>query len=124
MRSDLLLDSSFVLELLLRQPLHARCAKLLAGRRASLSVISQFECYKKLRAKLSEGDALEALAPLEDFAVIPVSREIALYAADVALELGLGMADSLVLATAREIGAKLVTLDNDFARIPDVNVLR
>jgi predicted nucleic acid-binding protein len=123
-RSELLLDSSFVLELLLRQPLHAACAKALAGRRASLSALSHFECYRKLRSKLSEGDALEALAPLEVYPVVPVTREIALLAGDLALELGLGMADSLVLATAREIGATLVTLDNDFARIRGVTVLR
>ena len=124
MKSEVLLDSSFLLEVLLRQPLHAKCEKLLADSKAHVSVLSHFECYKKLRSRLSDGDALEAMAPLEAYALVPVTREIALTAADLSIEHGLGMADSLVLASAHELSATLVTLDNDFAKVPGVRVVR
>lgn len=39
---------------------------------------------------------------------------LVLSAADISLSHGLTMADSVVLATARHFGAKVVTLDQDF----------
>lgn len=56
--------------------------------------------------------------------VVDLSRSIALDAADLSLTHGLAMADSLVLAHALAASATLVTLDNDFARVPQVKVLR
>ncbi|MEW6055426.1 MAG: PIN domain-containing protein [Bdellovibrionota bacterium] len=49
---------------------------------------------------------------------------MALYAADLSIEFELAMADSLILAFAKEAGVSLLTLDNDFAGIPNVVVVR
>ena len=53
----------------------------------------------------------------------PLTEEIALTAADLSLELGLAMADAIVLATARLASAGLVTSDGDFASISGVTYL-
>jgi toxin FitB len=46
-----------------------------------------------------------------------------LRAADLSLEFSLPMADSFVLATARALGAELITSDTDFKNVPGVRVL-
>ena len=51
-------------------------------------------------------------------------KALALEAADLSLAHGLGMADSLVYATARRFGATLVTGDADFEGLPDTVVIR
>jgi hypothetical protein len=49
---------------------------------------------------------------------------LALEAADVSHMFGLAMAGSLVYATARRFGARLVTGDADFEGLPDTIVVR
>lgn len=61
---------------------------------------------------------------LTQYNVLDMTREVVLTAADVSLEFSLAMADSIILAHARLSDAKLLTLDNDFAKIPNVKVLR
>lgn len=56
--------------------------------------------------------------------VAPVDDGLALEAADASLAFGLAMADSLVYATARRYGAKIVTGDADFEALPDALVIR
>jgi predicted nucleic acid-binding protein len=53
-----------------------------------------------------------------------LDTSLALEAADVSLEHGLAMADSIVYATARRHGAKVVTGDADFDGLPDTVVIR
>ena len=57
------------------------------------------------------------------FEVQPLTREIALLAADLFLQFKLGTADRLILAHAHETGAVLVTLDNSFRGLPGVRFL-
>jgi toxin FitB len=49
---------------------------------------------------------------------------LALEAADLSLSLSLAMADSLVYATARRYGAKLITGDADFDGLPEAVVIK
>ena len=56
--------------------------------------------------------------------VIPVDESLALEAADLSLDVGLAMADSLVYATARRHRARLVTGDTDFQGLPGAIVIR
>jgi len=69
-----------------------------------VSAIEVYEVYKVIRRDLSEERALEA--------------------ADVALERRLAMADAIVYATARRVGATLVTADADFEDLPNVVLIR
>ena len=70
-----------------------------------------FEVYGRLKAKKGEQRALEAFAQLTDTRMVALDDGLALIAADLSLELGLGMADAIVLATARRFGAQILTSD-------------
>lgn len=51
--------------------------------------------------------------------LVPVNEEIAVEAARLKSRLKTSLADSLILATARSGGARVVTGGTDFKRIPD-----
>ena len=89
-----------------------------------VSAIEIYEVYKVIRRDISEERAIEAVAALAHATIVPVDASLALEAADVSLERGLAMADSIVYATARRYGARLVTADADFEGLPDAIVLR
>ena len=67
---------------------------------------------------------MEAVSTLRRATIAPVDEPLALEAADVSLAHGLAMADSLVYATARRFGARLVTGDADFEGLPGAIVVR
>jgi predicted nucleic acid-binding protein len=77
-----------------------------------------------LRRDVSEERAIEALSALHRATIVPLDESLALEAADVSLERGLAMADSIVYATARRHGATLVSLDTDFSGLPGAVVVR
>ena len=89
-----------------------------------MSVIEICEVYKVIRRDLSEDKALEAISALRRATIASVDEALALEAADVSLTHGLAMADSLVYATARRHGARLVTGDTDFEGLPGAIVVR
>jgi predicted nucleic acid-binding protein len=77
-----------------------------------------------IRRDLREERALEAVSALRRATSVAVDGPLALEAADLSLAPGLAMADSLVYATARRFGAKLVTDDTDFEGLPDAVMVR
>lgn len=83
-----------------------------------------FEVYKVLRRDVSEERAIEAVSALRRATIVPLDESLALEAADVSLERGLAMADSIVYATARRHGATLVSADADFGGLPGAVVVR
>jgi len=102
-----------------------RFASYIEGREPLLvCAIEIYEVYKVLRRDIGEERAVEAVSALHRATVVPVDESLALEAADVSLAHGLAMADSLVYATARRFGARLVTGDPDFESLPDTVVVR
>jgi predicted nucleic acid-binding protein len=89
-----------------------------------VSAIEVYEVFKVIRRDLSEEKALEAVSALRRATIVPVDESLALEAADVSLEQGLAMADSIVYATARRHGATLVSADADFEGLPGAVVIR
>lgn len=83
-------------------------------------VIVVYEVYKRLKRDLSEDDAIVAVSVMQRSLVVPIDQELALLAADLSLEYSLAMADAIVLATARKVGAELMTSDRDFDGIHGV----
>ena len=73
-----------------------------------------YEVFKRVFQQRGEGDALRAIAVIQQGQVVDLDVPIALTAARISLEAGLPMADSIVLATARAHGASLWTQDADF----------
>ncbi len=119
------MDSSGWIEYLANRPAARRFAPYLEGREPLLvCVIEIYEIYKVIRRDLSEARALEAVSALRRATIVPIDESLALEAADLSLVHGLAMADSLVYATARRHGAKVVTADEDFDGLPDAIVLR
>ena len=89
-----------------------------------MSAIEIYEVYKVIRRDIGEERAVEAVSALRRATIAPVDEPLALEAADLSLAHGLAMADSIVYATARRFGAKLVTGDADFEGLPDAVVVR
>lgn len=86
-------------------------------------MIVVYEVYKRLKRELGEDDALIAVSAMQRSRVVPITQTIALAAADLSLQHGLAMADAMILATADEYGAELVTSDRDFEQIERVTYL-
>lgn len=82
--------------------------------------ISIYEVFKRVLQQRSEGDALQVAAMMQQGMVVDLDTTIALSAATLSVELGLPMADSVMLATARAQNATLWTQDADFKDIEGV----
>jgi len=82
--------------------------------------VTVYEVFKRVFQQRGEGDALQAVAPMLQGTVVDLSVPVALDAARTSAGLGLPMADSIILATARSHGALLWTQDADFAGIDGV----
>lgn len=79
-----------------------------------------YEVFKRVLQQRNEGDALQAVAVMQQGGVVDLDARIALSAARISLECKLPMADSVVLATARAHGATLWTQDADLKDLPRV----
>jgi len=85
--------------------------------------ISLYEVFKRVCQQRSEGDALQAVALMEQGQVVELNSRLALSAAKLSLALKLPMADSIILATARSWEATLWTQDADFKGIEGVHYI-
>ena len=82
--------------------------------------VSLYEVFKCVLQQRGEGDALAAVSAMLQGRVAELSATLALAAARISAELGMPMADSIMLATARAWDATLWTEDADFAGVPGV----
>ncbi len=120
----ILIDSSAWIEYFTSDSPHPKVSQGLKELSAVITpTVVLYEVYKKLKKTLSEQHADEAAAQMMKTRIVPLSDSVALAAAEVSLEHSLAMADSIVYATALEFGCKIVTLDNDFRKLPLAQVL-
>jgi predicted nucleic acid-binding protein len=82
--------------------------------------ISVYEVFKWILQKRGESEAIMAAALMQQATVVELTAHLALEAARVSTALGIPMADSIILATARASGATLWTQDADFAAVEGV----
>lgn len=80
----------------------------------------QFELYKWVCRERDEATALEVVAMTEKAHVVPLDTRIALLAAEHSLQHRLPFADAIIYGTAQTVGATVVTCDDHFERLPDV----
>jgi predicted nucleic acid-binding protein len=85
-----------------------------------VSSINCYEVFKRIAQQRDEGAAMQAIAVMQEGAVVDVTPDLAIVAAKIALDLKLPLADSVILATARLRQAVLWTQDADFAKIARV----
>lgn len=120
----MVVDSSVWIEIVCDGPLRKKCEDLIKNADALVPSLVIYEIYKKLKKQTNEELSLEVVSALSKYQTIEIGRDVALLAGDLALEHDLGMADSMVLACARINNVPLLTLDNDFASLPGVRVVR
>ena len=82
--------------------------------------VSLYEVFKRVLQQRGEGDALQVVALMQQGHVVELSAAMALAAARLSVDLGMPMADSVMLATARACDATLWTQDGDFDGLPGV----
>ncbi|MCB1052099.1 MAG: type II toxin-antitoxin system VapC family toxin [Acidobacteria bacterium] len=82
--------------------------------------ITLTEVFKVIQRQKGEGNALLAIAHMEQGQVIDLNRRLALDAANWGLQYKLPLADSIIYATAIHFQAILWTQDRDFEGLPHV----
>ena len=76
--------------------------------------LTLYEVFKRILQQRDESDGLQAIAVMQQGSVVALESSIALDAARVSADTKLPMADSIILATARQYDAVLWTQDADF----------
>jgi toxin FitB len=79
-----------------------------------------YEVFKKVNLVADEARALQAVAQMKQARVVPLTEDIALNAATISIRHKLPMADSLIYATARALGATVWTQDDHFRGLAGV----
>lgn len=82
--------------------------------------ITLYEVFKHILRQRDESAALQAIAAMRQGQVIDLDQSIALSAAKLSVSLKLPMAESVILASARQHNAILWTQDADFKGISGV----
>ncbi len=83
-----------------------------------------FEVFKRILQQRNEADALRAIGVMRQGRVIDLNDSLALSAARLSVDLKLPLADSIILATARQHGAHLWTQDAHFEGVEGVRYVR
>ena len=89
---------------------------------ASLVVptVTIYEVFKVVLRESSENEALQAAVAMRKGRVVDLTASMAIAASKLSLEHKIPMADSIILATAKESEATIWTQDSDFKNIDDV----
>ena len=93
-----------------------------------ISSISIFEVYllikkKKIAFSVDIDDWLETIEKSSDFEFVPVNNKIAAKSVNIPEPFHKDPADRIIVATARELGATLVTSDQKIRKYPHVQTL-
>lgn len=90
---------------------------------ASLVVptVTIYEVFKVVLRETSENEALQAAVAMRKGKVMDLTSSLAIAASKLSLAHNLPMADSIILATAREFKATIWTQDSDFKNMDRVN---
>jgi toxin FitB len=82
--------------------------------------VTMYGVFKVILRESDENNALQALTAMRKGTVVDLNASLAAAASKLSLEHNLPMADSIILATAREFDAILWTQDADFKNIKNV----
>ncbi len=86
--------------------------------------ITIFEVFKRALLQRGQTAALQVTAMMQQGKVVELDAALATTAAQLSAELKLPMADSIILATARQYRATIWTQDADFEGLADVRFVR
>jgi predicted nucleic acid-binding protein len=85
--------------------------------------ICVFEVFKRVLAQYGEERALDVVGSMSEGKIVDLTRQIAIEAARLSVDLKLAMADSMILATAHAHSAVLWTQDAHFKDIAGVRYI-
>jgi len=91
-----------------------------ATRELLVPTLSLYEVFKRVLQQRGEGEALQAVALMQQGRIVELTASLALAAAKASIEHRLPLADSIMLATARAHDAILWTQEADFERVTGV----
>lgn len=121
MATQRVVDTSAWIEWLTGSALGKKLEKQLPDKSECLvPTIVQLELSKWLVREVGEDQADQVIAYTQKCVVVPLDTGIALLAADLHRQHKLATADAIVYATARHLGADLLTCDAHFQGLPDV----
>lgn len=121
MSSPLVVDSVGWLAFFRGESLAAQYRPFLLGEAELVCpTIILYEVARRVERDAGRQAAARAAAQLLNTRVVPLDEALALSAARVGLTHPLAMADAIIYATARFVGATLVTSDAHFQDLPDV----
>jgi len=83
-----------------------------------------YEVYKKIKTARDEQKALEAYAQISQTKIIELTSPLSLEAADISLTANLGMADSIIVATAKAYNAEIITSDEHLKSMKGVKFIK
>ena len=85
--------------------------------------LSLYEVFRRILHQRGESEALGTVAQMHHGMVVDLTSDLALSSAHLSVELGLPMADSVMLATARAYDAVLWTQDAHFEGIEGIRFI-
>ncbi len=83
-----------------------------------------YEVYKILKREVGEEKALLAAGYMKRCLVIPFGEDLALEAADIALQEHLAMADAIIVAAARAYNCTIISSHSDLRNQPNVKYIQ
>lgn len=114
-------DSSAWLEYFAGGPLAGRFAGAIENPEELLvPTIVLVEVTRRILQQRGEDAALQAAALLHQGRIVPLDSGLALTAAKLGVDHKLPLADSIIVATARQHDAAIWTMDADFEGLPNV----
>ncbi len=107
---------------------HRRTAtRLLLRRRTKKGTVTPtiviYEVYRKIKSIRGEEKALEAYAQMSRTKIVDLTSSLFLEEADISMNLNLGMADSIIVATAKAYNAQIVTSDEHLKKMDRVKFI-
>ena len=82
-----------------------------------------YEVYKRIKNIEGEQRALEAYAQMSRTKIVDLTSSISLMAADKSITMNLGMADSVIVATAEAYDAEIITSDEHLKSLERVKFI-
>ena len=82
-----------------------------------------YEVYRKVKSVRGEEKALEAYAQMSRTKIVDLTSSLCLEAADISMNLNLGMADSIIVATAKAYNAQIITSDEHLKKVDKVKYI-
>jgi len=122
----ILIDSYGWIEYFADGPLADRYVAFIEKADAETTVtptIVLFEVYRKIKSMKGEQKALEAYAQMSRTKIVELTSLTSLKAADISIALNLGMADSIIVATARTYNAEILTSDEHLKSVEKVKFI-